>query len=69
MSKRASDIHIEPQENNIRVRYRIDGVLLTVATLSKEKQNQIIGRLKAISNMHQEKQESQDRQNITISRL
>ncbi len=60
MSKRASDIHIEPQENNIRVRYRIDGVLLTVATLSKEKQNQIIGRLKAISNMHQEKQESQD---------
>lgn len=60
MSKRASDIHIEPQENNIRVRYRIDGVLLTVATLTKEKQNQIIGRLKAISNMHQEKQESQD---------
>lgn len=60
MSKRASDIHIEPQENNVRVRYRIDGVLLTVASLAKEKQGQIIGRLKAISNMHQEKQESQD---------
>ena len=60
MSKRASDIHIEPQENSVRVRYRIDGVLLNVATLAKERQTQIIGRLKAISNMHQEKQESQD---------
>ena len=60
MSKRASDIHIEPQENSVRVRYRIDGVLLNVATLAKERQAQIIGRLKAISNMHQEKQESQD---------
>lgn len=60
ISKRASDIHIEPQENSVRVRYRIDGVLLTMATIAKEKQPQIIGRLKAISNMHQEKQESQD---------
>jgi type IV pilus assembly protein PilB len=60
MSKRASDIHIEPQENSIRVRYRIDGELLTVVTLDKEKQAQLVGRLKAISNMHQERQESQD---------
>ena len=60
INKRASDIHIEPQEDVIRVRYRIDGELITVANIEKEKQNQIIGRLKAISNMHQEKQESQD---------
>ncbi len=60
ITKRASDIHIEPQENSIRVRYRIDGELITIATLDKDKQTQIIGRLKAISNMHQEKQESQD---------
>ena len=60
MEKRASDIHIEPLEDKIRVRYRIDGELLTVAEVEKNKQNQIIGRLKAISNMHQEKQESQD---------
>ena len=60
MEKRASDIHIEPMENNVRVRFRIDGVLVTVATIEKSKQSQIIGRLKAISNMHQEKQESQD---------
>ncbi len=60
MEKRASDIHIEPMESEVRVRYRIDGELLTVATIEKQKQAQIIGRLKAISNMHQEKQESQD---------
>lgn len=60
MEKRASDIHIEPLENEIRVRYRIDGELITAAKISKEKQSQVIGRLKAISNMHQEKQESQD---------
>ena len=60
MEKRASDIHIEPMRNEIRVRYRIDGQLFTEAKISKSKQNQIIGRLKSISNMHQEKQESQD---------
>ena len=60
MEKRASDIHIEPMQNKVRVRYRIDGELFTVANIDKAKQNQLIGRLKAISNMHQEKQESQD---------
>ncbi len=60
MDKRASDIHIEPMQEGMRVRYRIDGVLIDAANIGKEKQSQIIGRLKAISNMHQEKQESQD---------
>lgn len=60
IEKRASDIHIEPMQNMVRVRYRIDGELYTAAKIDKEKQQQIIGRLKAISNMHQEKQESQD---------
>ena len=60
IEKRASDIHIEPLENSIRVRYRIDGELMTAVSIEKEKQAQLIGRLKAISNMHQEKQESQD---------
>ena len=60
MEKRASDIHIEPEEDSVRVRYRIDGELVNAATIEKEKQAQLIGRLKAISNMHQEKQESQD---------
>lgn len=60
MKKRASDIHIEPQENELRVRYRIDGELFSATKIAKDKQSQVIGRLKAISNMHQEKQESQD---------
>lgn len=60
MERRASDIHIEPLKDKVRVRYRIDGELFTAANISKDKQSQIIGRLKAISNMHQEKQESQD---------
>ena len=60
IERRASDIHIEPMENKVRVRYRIDGELFTAANIAKEKQSQIIGRLKAISNMHQEKQEAQD---------
>ena len=60
IEKRASDIHIEPQIDSVRVRMRIDGELFIMANISKEKQPQIIGRLKSISNMHQEKQESQD---------
>ncbi len=60
MEKRASDIHIEPLANEIRIRYRIDGLLFDEMKISKDKQQQVIGRLKAISNMHQEKQESQD---------
>ena len=60
IKKRASDIHIEPLENEVRVRYRIDGELVNAAKIQKDKQTQIIGRLKAISNMFQEKQESQD---------
>ena len=60
IDRRASDIHIEPMEKELRVRYRIDGELFTAAKINKEKQQQIIGRLKSISNMYQEKQESQD---------
>ena len=56
MDKRASDVHIEPMQDALRIRYRIDGQLITAATVDTERLPQIIGRLKAISNMHQEKQ-------------
>ncbi len=65
MSRRASDIHFEPMENKLRVRYRIDGELYTTVELPKEKQTQVIGRLKAISNMYQEKKEDQDGRIVT----
>lgn len=60
MEKNASDIHIEPMEKYVRVRYRIDGNLIPITKIEKELQSQVIGRLKAISNMYQEKQEDQD---------
>ena len=60
MEKRASDIHFEPMVDKLRVRYRIDGGLVNAVSIESEKIPQIVGRLKAISNMHQEKQESQD---------
>lgn len=60
IEKRASDIHFEPMDDKMRIRYRIDGQLITAVSIGNDKQAQIIGRLKAISNMHQEKQQSQD---------
>ena len=60
IEKRASDVHIEPQAESVRIRFRIDGELFVITNIPKERQTQLIGRLKAISNMHQEKQESQD---------
>ena len=60
IEKRASDIHIEPIEDKIRVRYRIDGILLEVTELPKKRQELIIGRIKSISNMHQELSIDQD---------
>jgi type IV pilus assembly protein PilB len=48
---RASDIHIEPLEKRLRVRYRIDGVLHEVENPPKRLQSAIISRLKIMSNM------------------
>ena len=60
IEKRASDIHVEPQADSVRIRFRIDGELFVMTSIPKDRQSQLIGRLKAISNMHQEKQLSQD---------
>jgi general secretion pathway protein E/type IV pilus assembly protein PilB len=48
---RASDIHIEPMEKRLRVRYRIDGVLHEVDNPPKRLQAAIMSRLKIMSNM------------------
>lgn len=48
---RASDIHIEPYEDKIKVRYRIDGVLFDAPTPPKELQSLIISRLKIQAEM------------------
>ncbi len=47
----ASDIHVEPMEKDVLVRYRIDGVLQTVQSLPKKVQMGLISRLKIISKL------------------
>src|SRR5437867_353172 len=49
---RASDIHIEPQEKDIRVRYRIDGVLHEVMRTQKSVQSGLISRLKIMADIN-----------------
>ena len=48
---RASDIHIEPLEKKLRIRYRIDGVLREMENPPKRLQAAIISRIKIMSNM------------------
>lgn len=47
----ASDIHIEPTESEIHVRYRIDGVLYDVASFPASVQAPLIARIKVLSNL------------------
>lgn len=51
VKERASDIHIEPGENELRIRYRIDGILQDVTPPPKEMQSAIITRVKLIGGM------------------
>lgn len=48
---KASDIHIEPEERGLRVRFRIDGMLETVMQLSPEWSSAIVSRLKVMANL------------------
>lgn len=48
---RASDIHIEPMQNESRVRYRIDGILHTSLILPKSVHPAIVGRIKVLANL------------------
>jgi type IV pilus assembly protein PilB len=49
IQQRASDIHMEPTETNMRVRYRVDGVLLDVLEIPRESRNSVVVRIKIIS--------------------
>jgi len=49
--QRASDIHIEPQEKEIIVRYRIDGILRDAMVLPKNISSGIVARVKVLSNL------------------
>jgi type IV pilus assembly protein PilB len=49
--QRASDIHIEPTEKEVLVRYRIDGILRDAMTLPKQVSSGIVARIKVLSNL------------------
>jgi len=48
---RASDIHVEPMADRVRIRYRVDGVCLEKDNIPKNMQAQVITRLKILSGM------------------
>jgi len=51
VTSRSSDVHIEPQEDRIRVRYRIDGILYDKLSLPKTVQEAVISRIKILAGM------------------
>jgi len=60
-ANRASDIHIEPMADNLRIRYRIDGVCFTMDPAPKRLQGPVLQRLKIMAGMMiEEKRKPQD---------
>lgn len=51
VTKRASDIHIEPQQNETTVRFRVDGVLREFQKIPRALQNTVASRVKILSDM------------------
>ncbi|MBW7650785.1 GspE/PulE family protein [Anoxybacillus sp. ST4] len=51
VEQRASDIHIDPQETKVVIRYRIDGILRTERALPKHMQGMLTARIKILANM------------------
>ncbi|MGH7896361.1 MAG: GspE/PulE family protein [Candidatus Binatia bacterium] len=48
---RASDIHVEPQKKQLKIRYRIDGVLYSLASVSRDLAPVVTSRIKILANM------------------
>lgn len=51
VESRASDIHIEPFEDRVRTRFRVDGILTTTLTLPKALQSAVVTRIKILSDL------------------
>jgi len=51
IKSRASDIHIEPQEDNVRIRYRIDGILQEKYLLPRNVHDAVVSRIKILSDL------------------
>lgn len=64
---KASDIHIEPFENHIKIRYRIDGTLIEIAKYNKDIFNAFITRIKILAELNiAEKRIPQDGRILTV---
>ena len=50
-NSRASDVHIDPGEEKVHVRFRIDGVMHNIFALPKDIQEEIISRIKVLSGL------------------
>ncbi len=69
IESRATDIHFDPQDNGLRVRYRVDGQLQDVLTLAAPLMTPMISRIKVMSNMNiVERRHAQDGR-VTIQHL
>jgi len=70
---RASDIHIEPHDNDTLIRFRVDGVLHDVLSIPKEYHDLIVARIKIMSNLrtdeHKSSQDGKCRFNLVDERL
>ncbi|MBN1213735.1 MAG: Flp pilus assembly complex ATPase component TadA [candidate division Zixibacteria bacterium] len=51
VNEKASDIHIEPDENTLRIRYRVNGVMREEAAPPKSIQNEVISRIKIMADL------------------
>jgi len=51
LKRRASDIHIEPEQDFLRIRYRIDGSLHEIFKIPKANQNAVLARIKIIADL------------------
>ena len=51
VTEQASDVHIEPREDEVMVRMRIDGMMRNIFTVPKDLQGSVISRLKIMGNM------------------
>lgn len=49
---KASDVHIDPSETKVMIRYRVDGMLRTEKTIPKRLQNALIARVKILSELN-----------------
>ena len=51
IDSRASDVHIEPQESDVRVRYRVDGILRNAIDVPSSAQLEVVSHIKIMSDM------------------